>query len=85
MEATTITASRVCDMRQRCEDLRLDISWQAFSHRYFQKSSSWFYHKFHGRDGNGGQGGFTPEEIEQFRGGLYDLSARIRAIADQLS
>lgn len=84
MQTMTMPAPRVADMRQRCEGLRLDISWQAFSHRYFQKSSSWFYHKFHGRDGNGGEGGFTPEEVALFREGLYDLSARIRAVADGL-
>lgn len=32
----------------------------------------------YGIDGNGGIGGFTPEEAEQLRGALVDLSDRIR-------
>ena len=35
--------------------------------------ASWFYHKLDGIDGNGGEGGFTPEEAEQIRGALMDL------------
>lgn len=35
--------------------------------------------------GNGGVGGFTPQEIEQLRGALCDLSDRIRRAADKLS
>ena len=46
---------------------------------------SWFQHKIYGIDGNGGVGGFTPHEIEQLRGALYDLSDRIRRAADKLS
>ena len=46
---------------------------------------SWFQHKIYGIDGNGGVGGFTPQEIEQLRGALYDLSDRIRRSADKLS
>ena len=37
-----------------------------------------------GIDGNGGVGGFTPEEAEQFRGALYDVAERIRRVADNL-
>ena len=32
--------------------------------------------------GNGGKGGFTPEESEQFKGALYDLAERLRKAAD---
>ena len=46
---------------------------------------SWFQHKIYGIDGNGGVGGFTPQEIEQLRGALCDLSDRIRRAADKLS
>lgn len=74
----------VTDMRQRCEDLTLAVSWQHFAHRYFGKSSSWFYNKFHARTLNGAQCAFTPEEAEQMRGGLYDLAERIRRVADNL-
>lgn len=46
---------------------------------------SWFQHKIYGIDGNGGVGGLTPQEIEQLRGALYDLSDRIRRAVDKLS
>ena len=58
--------------------------WGEFAKNYFGKSPSWFYHKFNGIDGNGGVGGFTPEEAEQFRGALYDVAERIRRVADNL-
>lgn len=51
---------------------------------YFHKSSSWLYHKMDGIDGNGGKGGFTPDEAEQLRGALVDLSNRIRRVADTI-
>ena len=60
------------------------ISWREFSNTYFQRSSSWFYHKLDGIDGNGGEGGFTPEETEQMRGALIDLSNRIRRAAESI-
>ena len=60
------------------------ISWREFANTYFQRSSSWFYHKLDGIDGNGGEGGFTPQEAEQMRGALIDLSNRIRRAAESI-
>lgn len=60
------------------------ISWREFANTYFHRSSSWFYHKLDGIDGNGGEGGFTEEEAEQLRGALIDLSERIRRVADSI-
>lgn len=51
---------------------------------YFQKSSSWLYNKFNGTDGNGGQGGFTDSEKEQFKASLLDFSDKIRRIAENM-
>ena len=59
------------------------ISWRDFANTYFHRSSSWFYHKLDGIDGNGGEGGFT-EEAEQIRGALIDLSERIRRVAESI-
>ncbi len=42
------------------------------------------YHKLDGIDGNGGRGGFTPEEMQLFKGALCDLADRIRRVADKL-
>ena len=74
----------VSDMKQRLADINLSVSWMDFANKYFHKSSSWFYHKLNGIDGNGGTGGFNEEEIEQLRGSLFDLSNRIRRAAESI-
>jgi hypothetical protein len=68
----------VTDMKKKLSDVLMAISWREFANTYFKRSSSWFYHKMDGIDGNGGQGGFNEEETEQMRGALIDLSNRIR-------
>ncbi len=70
--------------KQIIRDIALDISWAKLAKRYFDRSPSWIYHKIDGVDGNGGKGGFTEEEKEQFRGALYDLAERIRKTADAI-
>ena len=74
----------VTDMKRKMQDVLLAVSWREFANTYFQKSSSWFYHKVDGIDGNGGIGGFTPQETEQMRNALFDLSARIRRAAENI-
>lgn len=65
-------------------DILVAISWREIARTYFGKSSSWLYHKLDGIDGNGGYGGFTPDEALQLKGALCDLSDRIRRAADTL-
>lgn len=72
------------DVKKRLSDIVMKITWREIAHDYFGKSSSWLYHKLDGIDGNGGRGGFTPEELQTLKGGLVDLSNRIRAAADSL-
>lgn len=72
------------DMKKKMADIMLSISWRDFANTYFQKSSSWFYHKMDGIDGNGGNGGFNEDEAEQMRGALMDLSDRIRRAAESI-
>lgn len=72
------------DMKKRIRDIQMTISWREFANTYFQRSSSWLYHKLDGIDGNGGEGGFTPQEAEQMRGALIDLSNRIRKAAENI-
>lgn len=66
------------------KDILMCVSWRDFANTYFQRSSSWFYHKMDGIDGNGGSGGFNAEEAEQMRGALIDLSNRIRRAAENI-
>ena len=60
------------------------MSWGHIAKDYFGKSPSWLYHKIDEIDGNGGKGGFTEEELQQFKGALCDLADRIRRVADLL-
>ena len=82
---TVMTAPEVVtDMKRRVKDILMCVSWREFANTYFQRSSSWFYHKMDGIDGNGGIGGFNEEETEQLRGALFDLSNRIRRVAESI-
>lgn len=72
------------NVKTKLKDILLSVSWRDVANTYFSRSSSWFYHKMDGIDGNGGKGGFTPEEKEQLRNALYDLANRIRISADSL-
>lgn len=74
----------ITDMKKKVSDIMMAISWRDFANTYFHKSSSWFYHKMDGIDGNGGKGGFNQEEAEQLRGALIDLSNRIRRAAEEI-
>ena len=72
------------DVKQKVSDILISISWRDLARTYFGKSSSWLYHKMDGIDGNGGEGGFTPEEATQLKGALRDLSDRIRRAAESI-
>lgn len=76
----------ISDMKQRLSDIYLAVSWREVKRDYFDngKSLSWFQHKMSGIDGNGGAGGFTPEEADQLYGALTDLADRIRRAADSI-
>ena len=75
---------RRTEIKDKLDDVLTAVSWRDFANTYFHRSSSWFYHKMDGIDGNGGTGGFTPEEAEQLRGELCDLADRIRRAADSI-
>lgn len=82
---TMIQAKQIIpDVKQRMSDILIAVSWREIARTYFGKSSSWLYHKLDGIDGNGGIGGFTPDEALQLKGALCDLSDRIRRAADTL-
>lgn len=84
METVIRKSVVVNDMKQRLADINLSVSWMDFANKYFHKSSSWFYHKLNGIDGNGGTGGFNAEEVERLRNSLFDLSDRIRRAAENI-
>lgn len=71
-------------IRAKLDDILVSVSWADIAMDYFGKSPSWLYHKLDEIDGNGGKGGFTEEELLQFKGALCDLADRIRRTADKL-
>lgn len=75
---------RMTPTKAKLKDILLMVIWGKISNQYFGKSSSWFYNKMNGRDGNGGEGTFTDEEVEILKGALVDLADRIRRCADSL-
>lgn len=76
--------SDMATVKEKIYDIILDINIAKIANRYFGKSSGWLYHKLDQRDGNGKEIDFSPEELDQFKGALYDLSDRIRKAADAL-
>ena len=84
METVMKSPVIITDMRKKIKDIQMAVSWRDFANTYFQRSSSWFYHKMDGIDGNGGIGGFSEKEAEQLRGALIDLSNRIRRTAESI-
>ena len=81
MEAVLENTVMITDMKKKIRNIQMAISWRDFANTYFQRSSSWFYHKMDGIDGNGGIGGFNEKEAEQMRNALFDLSDRTRRVA----
>jgi hypothetical protein len=84
METVIQAKTIIPDVKLKMSDILVAISWREIARTYFGKSSSWLYHKLDGIDGNGGAGGFTPEEALQLKGALCDLSDRIRRAADSI-
>ena len=75
----------ISDAKLRLSDILVDISWREIARRYFAKSSSWLYHKLDGIKGDGSPGGgLTPQESEQLKCALNDLSERIKVAASKL-
>lgn len=84
METVIQTKTLISDVKSKMSDILVAISWREIARTYFGKSSSWLYHKLDGIDGNGGAGGFTPDEAMQLKEALCDLSDRIRRAADSI-
>jgi hypothetical protein len=83
-ERETQNPKLITDMKSRVRDILIVVSWREIANNYFGKSSSWLYHKLDAIDGNGGVGGFTEQEAEQFKEALRDLARRINKCADEI-
>lgn len=71
-------------MKSMLYDIIVDVSWAQISQKYFGKSRSWLSQKMTGRNGNGVETEFTPEEKEVLKGALCDLAERIRVCAAKI-
>lgn len=69
-------------IKREIKDIRLAISWREIANIYFHKDSTWIYDRLNGIDRKGRFRAFTPEETEQLRSALIDLSNRIRRAAE---
>lgn len=72
------------EVKAKLRDVYLTITWAKIADKYFGRSTSWIYNKMNGRDGNGGEGAFTPEETLQLKEALYDFAERVKACANEL-
>lgn len=71
-------------VQQQLWDIIVEVSWGEISEQYFKKSRSWLSKKMNGKGFNGGEGGFSSDEIETLRDALVDLSDRIKRAAYNL-
>ena len=81
MEIVTQDQVKSSVVKEQVSDIIVEVSWGQISEQYFGKSRSWLSKKMNNKGFNGGEGGFTKEEIETLRGALFDLSERIRRTA----
>ena len=65
-------------MRQILNPILLIVSWRQFARQYFNRSSSWLYHKIDGIDP------ITDEERLKFKQSLLSLSDEIRYVANKI-
>jgi hypothetical protein len=66
-------------MKKKMYDILVDISWAKIAKNYFGKSPSWIYHKIDEINDE-----FSESELEQFKNALFDLSRRIRIVAENI-
>ena len=73
------------ELGMKVQDILVAVSWGEIANVYMHKHSSWLFAKIEGRTKDGSPvDPMIDEELEQFRGALYDVSARIRRVADSL-
>lgn len=72
-------------LKQKLDDIILEVSWAEISKYYFGNNSSWIYNRINGRDSNNGNPiEFTDSEKDDFKNALFDLADRIRKTAEKI-
>lgn len=80
----TMKENKVGTMKAQLQDILMSISWMDLSRTYFDKPSSWLYHKLDGLDADNKPVEFTTEEKFMLKGALSDLADRIRRASDEI-
>ena len=71
-------------IKSALKDIYLYIVWGKFANTYFNRSSSWLYNKFNGRDDNGGIGGFSEEEKAHLKKHLLEFAETVMTAAENI-
>ena len=73
------------EIGMKVQNILVVILWLEVANKYMHKHTSWLFAKIEGRTQDGTLvDPMTEDELEQFKGALYDVSARIRRVADSL-
>ena len=81
----TLQKEHPSTLRQKLQDILLSVSWREFSNHYMGKKGTWLYEKIDGFDRFGETTPpMTDEELTNFKNGLFDLSERIKKVAESL-
>lgn len=77
--------SHPSELHNKLEDIIISVSWREFAHRYLDNKTPWLYDKINGFDQYGEPiPPMTEEELARFKNGLFDLSKRIKNVAESL-
>lgn len=73
------------ELNQKLDDILLAVSWREFANVYLGKNAKWIYEKINGYTHEGFQvKPMNEEDMQKFIKGLYDLSERIKNVAESL-
>ena len=73
------------ELKQKLEDILLAVSQSEFANKYMGKKAKWIYEKTDGYTLEGEPvEPMSEEELLRLKNGLFDLSERIRRVAESL-
>lgn len=73
------------ELKNKLDDILLSVSWGEFANNYMRQNSQWLHEKIDGytKEGDSVEP-MSFEELQKFKSGLFDLSERIRRVAESL-
>lgn len=72
-------------LQKKVSDILLDVSWREVANKYMHKPAEWLQEHINGFRTNGTVAEpMTQEELDMLKNGLFDLSDRIRRVAESL-